>query len=64
MNRKIAIFFYLGVCFVLVVLLIIKTITIFTSSIIFAITLVLFGFLSKGFRNKNESPESTIIKSN
>ena len=50
MSRKTAAFSFLGICVVLAILLLIKAITPLVSGIIFAIALVLFGLLSRGFR--------------
>ena len=50
MNRKYAGMLFLGVCLVLAVLLLTGTIAPLTSGIIFAIALILFGGLSKGFQ--------------
>ena len=49
MNKKMAGLFFLGVCVVLAVLLVAKVISPIQSGSIFAITLVGFGILSKGF---------------
>lgn len=51
MNRKYAGLSFLCVCIALAILLLTKTISSITSGIIFAIALVLFGVLSKGFKN-------------
>ena len=61
MNRKIAVIFFLSVCLILAALLLTKTINSTTSGITFAIALVLFGILSKGFQSgKNSSkPEDS-----
>jgi hypothetical protein len=50
MSRKISVYSFLGVCIVLVVLLLFNIITPLISGIIFAISLVVFGLLSKGFK--------------
>ena len=50
MNRKSAGFVFLGICIILAILLLTHTISSTTSGIIFAIALVLFGVLTKGFR--------------
>jgi len=50
MSGKTAGYLFLGICIVLAILLLTKTITSTTSSIIFAIGLVLLGGLSRGFR--------------
>jgi hypothetical protein len=49
MNRKIAGLILLGISVVLAILLLTKTITIFTSCIVFAVALVLNGLVSRGF---------------
>jgi hypothetical protein len=54
MNRKIAVISFLSVCLLLAALLLTKTITSTVSGAIFAIALVLFGGLSKGFRSAKE----------
>ena len=55
MKRKVAIVFFLIVCVILAILLLTQTITIMVSSIIFAIALVLFGSISRGFRGNTDS---------
>ena len=50
MNNKTAAYLFLGICSILAILLITKTITILTSSYVFAIALVVLGGLSRGFR--------------
>jgi hypothetical protein len=50
MNRKMAVFLFLGVCVVLAVLLFTETVTPLVSGIIFAFILILFGIVSRGFR--------------
>ena len=50
MNKKIAAPLFLGICLILAILLFTKTITVVTSSYIFAIALVVLGGLSRGFR--------------
>lgn len=52
MKGKTARFVFLGICVILAVLLLAKTITSFASGIVFAIALVLLGVLSDGFRRK------------
>lgn len=52
MNGKSAGLIFLGVCIILAILLITKLITPLTGGSIFAVALVLFGGLSKGFKNK------------
>jgi len=53
MNNKTAAYLFLGICSILAILLITKTITILTSSYVFAIALVVLGGLSRGFRGGN-----------
>lgn len=50
MKRQTAGFLFLCICFVLAGLLLIKVITPLVSGAIFAVALVLFGGLSRGFR--------------
>jgi len=50
MNRKTAAFSFLGICVVLAILLLIRAIPPLVSGSIFAITLVLLGVFSRGFR--------------
>lgn len=49
MNKKIAKLAFLGICLILAILLMTGTITYMVSGIIFAIALVAFGVLSRGF---------------
>ncbi len=62
MNRKQAGFSFLIVCVILAVLLLTQTISPFVNGIIFAAALVVFGGLSKGFRNDND-PSKASMKS-
>lgn len=50
MNKKTAGISFLTVCVILAILLLTKVITSTFSAIIFAVVLVVFGVLSKGFR--------------
>jgi hypothetical protein len=50
MKGKIAARIFLAICIILSILLLTHTITIITSSSLFAIALILLGGLSKGFR--------------
>jgi hypothetical protein len=50
MKRQTAAFLFLGVCILLAVLLIAGSISPLVSGAIFAVALVLFGGLSRGFR--------------
>jgi hypothetical protein len=50
MTRKLALSLFLGTCILLAILLITRVITPLVSGIIFAVALVLFGGLSRGFR--------------
>jgi hypothetical protein len=52
MNAKPAVAIFLGICLVLAALLLTHLITPVVSSAIFAIALVLFGSLARGFRKK------------
>jgi hypothetical protein len=52
MNKKTAAFFFLGVCLVLAALLLMKAISLILSGGIFAVALIGFGILSRGFTNK------------
>jgi hypothetical protein len=53
MNKKTAALLFLGICIVLAVLLIAEIITPIQSGCIFAIALVAFGLLSRGFSKKS-----------
>jgi hypothetical protein len=55
MNRKSASLIFLGVCIILAILLLTHSVSSTTSGIIFAIALVLFGVISKGFRADTKS---------
>jgi len=50
MNRNIALPLFLATCIILAVLLLTRTISSVVSGIIFAIALVVFGGLSRGFK--------------
>jgi hypothetical protein len=52
MNRKTAVLLFLGICVALAALLVMGMITPFIGGAIFAVALVMFGGLSKGFRRK------------
>jgi len=52
MTGKIARIMFLGICVILAVLLLSKTITPIQSGTVFAIALVLLGGFSGGFRKK------------
>ena len=52
MNRKTALVSFLGVCIILALLLLTQTITPIVGGLLFAIALVVFGFLSRGFTKK------------
>lgn len=58
MKSRNAIASFLGICVILAVLLITKLISSVLSGIIFAIALVIFGSLSKGFRRNYTSSKS------
>jgi hypothetical protein len=53
MRRRYAIILFLAVCLILAILLLTRISTPMISSIIFAIALIVFGILSKGFRRKD-----------
>jgi len=53
MNRKLALGLFLATCIILAILLIMQIISPLISSAIFAIALVVFGGLSRGFRKGN-----------
>ncbi len=50
MDRKVARLLFLGVCIILAVLLITKLISPIVSGCVFAVALVCFGLLSRGFK--------------
>lgn len=50
MKNRTAGLLFLGVCIILAILLLTKTITMIVSGAIFAVALVIFGSLSRGFR--------------
>jgi hypothetical protein len=52
MNKKTAAYLFLGICLILAILLLTKTITPLTSSYVFAIALVVLGGISLGFRGE------------
>jgi hypothetical protein len=62
MKRKSAVASFWGVCMILAFLLLLKIITSTVSGLIFAIALVLFGGLSRGFRG--EDATSNVNKEN
>jgi hypothetical protein len=53
MDRKLALGLFLAACIILAILLITRLITPLVSGMIFAVALVLFGGLSRGFRKEN-----------
>ena len=57
MNKKIASVSFLSICLILAVFLLTKIITSTLSGIVFAIAVVLFGSLSKGFRTEKVMPK-------
>ncbi len=57
MKRKTAVASFLGVCIILAILLLSKIITSTISGLVFAIALVLFGGLSRGFRGNEPTPK-------
>jgi hypothetical protein len=50
MDRKLAAFAFLAICLLLAILLLIKAITPLVSGIIFAVALLVFGLLTRGFK--------------
>jgi uncharacterized membrane protein len=55
MKRISALASFLAVCVILALLLLTQVITFIVSSIIFAVSLVIFGGLSRGFRGRDVS---------
>ncbi len=55
MNGRVAGFLFLGVCLILAVLLLTRTITPLVSGTVFAAALVVFGGLSRGFGRQGRS---------
>jgi hypothetical protein len=55
MKRKYAIGIFICVCLLLTILLLTNIITSIVSGVIFAVALMVFGSLSRGFRGKDES---------
>lgn len=60
MNKKSASLMFLTVCLMLAILLLTKTITPMVSGSVFAVALVTFGLMSRGFRN-NDRDKSTKV---
>lgn len=58
MKRRTALTCFLIVCVILAALLLTQTITIVVSAIVFAVALVVFASLSKGFRRNDVSSMS------
>jgi len=56
MKNKTAGALFLGVCVVLAILLLTKVITIMVSGAVFAVALVVFGLLSRGFGKQENGP--------
>jgi hypothetical protein len=50
MNRKLAVFLFLDVCVILAILLLLRSIPPLLFGIVFAVSLVVLGILSRGFR--------------
>ena len=50
MKRQMAVFILLDVCVILAILLLLRSITPVASGIVFAISLLVLGVLSRGFR--------------
>ena len=56
MNKKTASFIFVGICIIIAALLLTQVVSPIVGTLIFAVTLVFFGGLSKGFKeNKSES---------
>jgi uncharacterized membrane protein len=55
MNKKTAVYLFLGICIVLAMLLLTHTIDPIVGGSLFALALVILGGLSKGFRNNNQT---------
>jgi hypothetical protein len=58
MKRKTAVSFFLGVCIFIAAFLVTHLITLMLGEILFAIALVTFGGLSRGFRGKDIPPKT------
>lgn len=58
MNRKTASMIFLGICVVLAVLLLLDVITPIVSGSIFAVALVIFGSISRGFTKSDKKDRS------
>jgi len=58
MNKKRASLIFLGVCIVLGILLLTKTITPFVGGSIFAAALIVFGVMSRGFTKGSQKNDS------
>ena len=56
MKRKHALISFLVVCLAIAVLLLTTIISFVVGAIIFAVSLVIFGSLSKAFKNENSAP--------
>jgi hypothetical protein len=54
MNKKTAVYLLLGICIVLAMLLLSHMIEPILGGSLFALSLVILGGLSKGFRNNNQ----------
>jgi len=50
MNKKTALYMFLGICIILAILILSKFISHVASAIIFALALIFFGEISKEFR--------------
>jgi hypothetical protein len=50
MNRKLAVYIFIGICVVLAILLLVGALKPLVSGVIFAVALVTLGLLSGGFR--------------
>jgi hypothetical protein len=55
-KRKHALISFLGVCLAIAVLLLTTIISFIVGAIIFAVSLVIFGSLSKAFKKENSAP--------
>jgi len=57
MNGRTAGFLFLGVCIILAILLLTKTISSTVSGALFAVALIIFGGLSRGFKKSREDSQ-------
>lgn len=57
MNKKTAGFIFVGICIIIASLLLTQIVSPIVGTMIFAVTLVFFGGLSKGFKENNTKSE-------